>query len=83
MKFLWVLRQVIQPKKANNKKCRAPIMSGVREKPSNAQGCEPQEMDAVSKKVTELSLNKCSDSQDAGQPSREGSITKKIDVIAA
>lgn len=59
-------------------------MSDVREKPSNAQGCEPQEMDAVSKKVTELSLNKCSDSQDAGQPSREGSITKKkIDVIAA
>lgn len=68
-------------KKQTTKKCRAPIMSGVREKPSNAQGCEPQEMDAVSKKVTELSLNKCSDSQDTGQPSREGSITKKKSTL--
>ena len=71
-------------KKQTTKKCRAPIMSGVREKPSNAQGCEPQEMDAVSKKVTELSLNKCSDSQDAGQPSKGGIYyQKKIDIIAA
>ena len=38
-------------------------------------------MDAVSKKVTEMSLNDCSGSNNALQSSREGSITKKKSTL--
>ncbi|QHS73140.1 Sip2p [Saccharomyces paradoxus] len=68
-------------KKQATRKCRTPIMNGASEKPSKAQGLEPQEMDAVSKKVTEMSLNDCSGSNNALQSSREGSITKKKSTL--
>ena len=62
-------------------KSRTIIMNGATEKAGNSQGSEPQEMDAVSKKVTELSLNGSSCSKDVEKLPGEGSMTKKKSTL--
>ncbi|EJS43841.1 sip2p [Saccharomyces arboricola H-6] len=58
-----------------------PIMNGTAENTEEVQSSKPQDMDAVSKKVTEMSLNGSSDSKDGVPPSREGPITKRRSTL--
>ncbi|CAI4061856.1 hypothetical protein N7582_001984 [Saccharomyces uvarum] len=56
-------------------------MTGTTENIRNVQSGEPQDMDAVSKKVTELSLSDSTGLHDGAPPSSEGSLTKRKSTL--